>query len=98
MKESVTVTQPEILQAAIAKERAGFLSHREKLTESKYFRDVCQKELNYLADAERFSQYPDPNWGIVQIALELAIGQRKAVEDAVSKYGYAVVAAPYDLH
>jgi len=92
------MTQLEILQAAIAKERAVLLGHQEKLTESKYFRDVCQKGLNYLGDAERFSQCPDSNWGIVQIALELAIGQRKAVEDAVSKYGYTVVAAPYDLN
>jgi hypothetical protein len=90
------MTQLEIL-AIIDEEHAVVLSHQEKLTKSKYLRGICQRALNDLGDAERFSQYLEPNWGIVQIALRLAIEERKAIEDAVSKYGYAVFAAPSDL-
>jgi hypothetical protein len=90
------MTQLEI-EATIAEERALLLSHQERLTNSKYLRGVCQRGLNDLEDAERFSRNPEPNWGIVQIALRLAIEERKTIEDAVNKYGYTVFVAPEDL-
>ena len=90
------MTQEEI-QSTIARERAVLLSHQEKF-KSKYFKELCQRALYYLDDAERFSQSSEPNWGIVRIALDSALGQQKIIEDAITHYGYDVVAAPVDLN
>jgi hypothetical protein len=90
------MTQEEI-QSTIVRERAVLLSHQEKF-KSKYFKELCQTALHYLGDAERFSQSPQPNWGIVRIALDLALGQQKIIEDAITHYGYDLVPSNEDLN
>ena len=79
---------PEEVKQMVETERAALLSIKEKM-DSPYFKDQCQRALNYLGDAERNTD----NQGIVAAALLTYRFHRKIIDDAVSKWGYNAVSS-----
>jgi hypothetical protein len=91
----------DAIRQTIDSERELLLPLKDKVS-SPYFKQQCQNALNYLDDWEYFCfggglDDPTAYLGYATLFLKIAADQRRAVEDAVSKFGYDVMAVPYDL-
>lgn len=88
----------EQVRLTIDSERDKLLSLKERVT-SDFVKHMCQSGLNGLDDVEClcFKLKIDAQYlGPVLTLLDVAVNQRKAVDDIVAKWGNNAIAVPYD--
>ena len=91
----------ESLRMTIDAERALLLPLHQKVT-SPFLKQQCEFALNTLEDLEHFyfgGGFSDPAALVLQSStfVKVVTDQRRAVEEAVSNFGYNAIAAPHDL-